>query len=282
MCGKRNHYKRVGSLSPKSKTQPILYWKEPARWFLAVVALSILVLFWFRANPSIELAYADSFFLPYACSDGVTRYDGFLPRCGAFVLRASEGLNWVRDVGFRIPVIAMILLVAWAFWPPAPGQPKTVADLSLPSLGILSVLLGPLLTVNMILKPVFGRPRPGQVDWFGGEWTYTLPGELGGQCSGNCSFASGEAASAFWMLWIIPFLPPRWRWVMGIAILLLATGVSALRMAFGGHFLSDVVMGGFVSLIAVCASAWFLQSRFGNAGQRWICGLYNSILRKTS
>ena len=57
----------------------------------------------------------------------------------------------------------------------------------------LSLVLGPGILVNGILKPYGGRPRPIEVTEFGGPLQFVDWWNPTGACEGNCSFMSGEA-----------------------------------------------------------------------------------------
>jgi lipid A 4'-phosphatase len=110
------------------------------------------------------------------------------------------------------------------------------------------------LLVNVLLKQNWGRARPVTIQEFGGDRLFTPPFEIAGQCSSNCSFVSGEAASAAAMAIVIAVcfgraLPKPWRgMVYGLvaAVYALAAG---MRVAAGRHFLSDVVFAGLFMLI---------------------------------
>jgi lipid A 4'-phosphatase len=105
---------------------------------------------------------------------------------------------------------------------------------------VLSMILGPGLITNQVFKAHWGRPRPSQIVNFGGSHPYVAPLIISHECDHNCSFVSGHAAAAFWLL--TPALVFRRRrrlwWMAGLEWGLL---VSAVRIIQGGHFLSDVV-----------------------------------------
>ena len=46
-------------------------------------------------------------------------------------------------------------------------------------------------------------------------------------------------------------LPPPWRGPAIAAAFAFGTAASLLRMAFGGHYLSDVLLGGLITLIVI-------------------------------
>lgn len=119
---------------------------------------------------------------------------------------------------------------------------------------VTTLAIGPGLLVNALLKEVWGRPRPSETTLFGGSWTFMPAWIPGGDCPTNCSFPSGEASGAAWLLALVFVVPERWR----KATLALVVGwmvvISANRMAFGSHFLSDVVVGWCLMLLVVVAS----------------------------
>ena len=95
---------------------------------------------------------------------------------------------------------------------------------------------------------------------FGGDQAFRPWNRFDGACVKNCAFASGEAASGFWMVAPALLAPPPWRAAAIAAALLYGAAASALRVAFGGHFLSDVLFGGLISLIVVTA-LWQVYAR---------------------
>ena len=111
--------------------------------------------------------------------------------------------------------------------------------------------IGPGLIVNLGFKDHWGRPRPYQTQDFNGP-THSNPGTTtDGACKRNCSFVSGEASTGFWMVAPASVLPPPWRGPAIVAALAFGFGASLLRLAFGGHYLSDVLLGGLITLIVI-------------------------------
>jgi lipid A 4'-phosphatase len=113
---------------------------------------------------------------------------------------------------------------------------------------LLVFLLGPGLIVNVILKDHWGRPRPRQVDLFGGSMQYQYVWQHGYAGTGK-SFPSGHAAAGFFL--ITPFFALRHRKRrLARIFLVLGIGYGSLmgigRIAQGGHFLSDVVGSGVI------------------------------------
>jgi lipid A 4'-phosphatase len=125
----------------------------------------------------------------------------------------------------------------------------------------LSLALGPLLIVNVVLKDHSHRPRPYQVTEFGGDEAFRPFYRFDGACRRNCSFVSGESSSAFWTLAPALLVPLPYRPVAVAAALVFGAATSLLRMAFGGHFLSDTLFAGLFTWLAILGS-WRLVTRF--------------------
>jgi membrane-associated phospholipid phosphatase len=122
----------------------------------------------------------------------------------------------------------------------------------------LSLALGPGLLVNLVLKEHSHRPRPVQTQEMGGKWEFRPWYRFDGQCQRNCSFVSGEAASAFWTVAPALLTPPPVRPFAVAAALTFGATTSALRMAFGGHYLSDVLLAGLFTLLITLTLYRFL------------------------
>jgi lipid A 4'-phosphatase len=115
-------------------------------------------------------------------------------------------------------------------------------------------VIGPGLLVNVLLKQNWGRARPVTIEEFGGTKLFTPPFEIAGQCSANCSFVSGEAASAAVMVIVLAIffrdsVPRKWRPVMYAGLAALFVLAAGMRVATGRHFLSDVMFAGLFMLI---------------------------------
>jgi membrane-associated phospholipid phosphatase len=101
------------------------------------------------------------------------------------------------------------------------------------------------------LKDHWHRPRPIQTQDFNGSSPFTPWYDDNGGCKRNCSFVSGEAATGFWMVAPASVLPPPWRGPAMFVAFAFGFGASLLRLAFGGHYLSDVLLGGLLTLIVI-------------------------------
>jgi membrane-associated PAP2 superfamily phosphatase len=111
-----------------------------------------------------------------------------------------------------------------------------------------SLLIGPGLLVNGILKEHWGRPRPVAVVQFGGSMGHMSWWKPSGACEHNCSFVSGESATAAWLFGPAMLVPPLWRGVAIAATAVFNSAIGILRMAVGAHFFTDVLFGALSTL----------------------------------
>lgn len=193
---------------------------------LATLALVIL----FATFPSIDLGFSALFFSPVE-----------QPWSGR-----EPFPEWLRDTlreGTELAtLLAFVILV---------GNLR-LGPLQRTGWRVWAFLCGPVilcagLLVNGVLKATIGRARPFSVTEFGGQQLFTPPFQYSAQCYSNCSFSSGETAliaSFFLPLCVLvwPRLQRRGRLVMGSIAAGMIVLMSGLRIAAGGHFLSDVVM----------------------------------------
>lgn len=117
-------------------------------------------------------------------------------------------------------------------------------------------LLGPGLIVNGVFKDNWGRPRPHQIESFGGTRDYVPPLAISEHGNGK-SFPSGHSSVGF-MLAVFFIIWRRRRpilaWTALAGSILFGALLGIGRMAAGDHFLSDVIWSG----IIVYAIAWAL------------------------
>lgn len=108
-------------------------------------------------------------------------------------------------------------------------------------------IIGPGMIVNHGLKNHWGRPRPHQLEQFGGAHPFVPVGSPGPLMQANSSFPSGHAAVAFYLMGPGFLASPRRRGLSTRLIIggMLFGGLMALvRVVQGGHFVSDVVWSG--------------------------------------
>ncbi len=127
----------------------------------------------------------------------------------------------------------------------------------------LSLIVGPGVLVNGILKPYGGRPRPVEVTQFGGNLRFVDWWNPTGGCETNCSFLSGEGTTAAWMFGPAMLVPPPWRGLAIGAAAVFAGGIGVLRMAAGAHFFTDILIGAIVTILIVLALNRLIASASG-------------------
>lgn len=124
---------------------------------------------------------------------------------------------------------------------------------------ILALFIGPFLLTNGVFKGYFGRPRPRQVQEFGGDRPFTPVLTPTWRRDEN-GFPSGHAAAGFAPLVLYFALRrrrPRWAWGALGAGLGFGVLMGAGRVVQGGHFVSDVLWsGGVVYFSAYGVARW--------------------------
>lgn len=233
------------------------YWKladHPGRMTVLLVVCGAVALLVFRLFPGVDLWATALFYAGAECGKGW---------CEPFPMVVMPLWDGAREIGLIIPRILIIVTIIWLVWSVFRPRRKNALALAKPLVATISGLLGPLLIVNLILKELWGRPRPYQTVTFGGDGFYVAPGAVSDQCASNCSFTSGEAAGAFWLIWLIFLVPVAWRKPALAGVVAYAMGVSILRVAFGRHYISDVTMSAFIATACVTGTIWALQSAPG-------------------
>lgn len=179
----------------------------------------------FWAVPSIDLAASHLFWQPdEGFSLAGTPWAQFFYVASPILVRLWIGL-----------LIALAVASLWRRW----------YHLRRPVLYLLAVIwLGPGLAVT-VLKDHWDRARPTQVVEFGGDKRFTAAWVIADQCEDNCSFVSGHASGAF-SLMAMAWVARRRRRAWLMAGTLWGAHMGLVRMAQGGHFLSDIVFAGFV------------------------------------
>ena len=221
---------------------------------LAVVTLILLVLF--NRLPQIDVSVAGWFFTEHPCPDNDAR-----EVCGSFRAMGHPTLAMLREILHYLPVAIAIALLVVAI--PLARSARAAYHLFVRGAitAVAAMLISPLLIVNGFLKEFSGRPRPVDTDLFGGQWPFVEAGRFTDHCTSNCSFVSGEASTGFWLLCLVPLFPAQFRLLAGAVALSLAVATSGLRIAFGGHYLSDVVLGAAITLTVFSALAAFARWR---------------------
>lgn len=203
----------------------------------AVSIYIVVVSLFFLMFPRIDL-WASSFFF-YGAS--------------GFAAQDVPFLREVRHLGpFLVRIIAIVSVAVLLLKLLVPSRPP-IMPLRQPVFLLSTLILGPGVLVNLVLKNNWGRPRPRSVEEFGGELPFQPVWKITDHCDGNCSFTSGEASAAMWLVSVAFLVPASWRKPVLAFILPLGLILSVNRVAFGGHFLSDTLLSWGLTLLLILA-----------------------------
>ena len=208
---------------------------HPERWALGALVLLMLATF----VPGVDLGLSRMFYLPDV----------------GFTWNPDGPLEFVRRTVPTIIIASFVLVVVvwlaglWRrqwFWGVATPHATYL---------LVTLVMGPGLIVETVLKPYWGRARPKDITLFGGDAAYTPPLWMADECARNCGFVSGHAAVAFWVTAYAFILPQRWRLPGLLAGLAFGFAMGLVRIIQGAHFLSDVVFAGGIILAVNTALA---------------------------
>ena len=212
--------------------------------FIAL-SLSLIIGLLFGIFPELDLKLAALFY------DAATK--SFPLKLDALAAFARDAAMWIAWA-FLLPAI-VALIVKFV----RPDRPLLVRGRTVVFLLVTMLLSAGILT-NLTFKSYWGRPRPVVVTQFNGPQEFVAWWDPRGTCARNCSFFSGEGATAFWTFAPAALTPPQWRPLAYAAATLFGTATSVLRMAFGGHFFTDVAIAGLVTFLVIWfAYAWIYR-----------------------
>ncbi|MBU4197735.1 MAG: phosphatase PAP2 family protein [Alphaproteobacteria bacterium] len=188
----------------------------------AVLAVSV----YFLAFPGVDIAVSRLFYRPEA----------------GFFLADNPLLKALRKSSSLVLALMLLGVIGRLAWRALRRRPLGAAARR--AIFVLAALaVGPGLVVNLVLKGLWGRARPVQIDQFGGDAAFTPVWMVSDACQSNCSFVSGEGSSAAWMVGVLLVVTPaKWRPVVLPLAVVYAFALSMNRLAFGGHFLSDILL----------------------------------------
>jgi membrane-associated PAP2 superfamily phosphatase len=168
-----------------------------------------------------------------------------------FMLRWTSPLTELRDAAMWVVAILIApACIALALKIVFPWRKMMISGSAVVFL-ITTLALAPGIVTNVILKDYWGRSRPIDVPQFNGEERFTPWWDPRGPCPKNCSFVAGEGSGAFWTIAPAALAPPAWRPLAYGAALAFGIAVSALRVTFGAHFVSDALFGGVFTFLVI-------------------------------
>jgi len=203
--------------------------------FIAL-ALAVVVGLLFGIYPELDLKLAGMFY------DATSK--SFPLKLNTLAAVARDGAMWIAW-GIATPaIVALVVKLV------RPERPLLISGRAIVFLLGTLILSAGVLT-NLTFKSYWGRPRPVVVTQFNGPQQFVPWWDPRGGCGRNCSFFSGEGATAFWTYAPAALTPPAWRPLAFAAATLFGVTTSALRMAFGGHFFTDVAAAGLVTFFVI-------------------------------
>jgi lipid A 4'-phosphatase len=210
--------------------------------FIALM-LALVVALLFGIFPELDLKLAALFY------DAPSK--SFPLKLNTLAAIARDGAMWIAWALAAPSIVALVIKLA------RPDRPLLVSGRAIVFLLVTLALAAGVLT-NLGFKSYWGRPRPVVVTQFNGPDQFVPWWDPRGSCGRNCSFFSGEGATAFWTYAPAALTPPAWRPLAYAAATLFGVTTSVLRMAFGGHFFSDVAAAGLVTFIVVWLAYAFI------------------------
>jgi membrane-associated PAP2 superfamily phosphatase len=212
---------------------------------LIALGLALIIGLLFGIFPELDLKLAALFYDPATTS--------FPLKQSWLAAIARDGAMWIAWA-LALPALAAIVVKLVR-----PDRPMFVPARAAVFL-LLTILLSAVVLTNLTFKSHWGRPRPVVVTEFNGPWAFMPYWDPRGACGRNCSFFSGEGATAFWTYAPAALTPPAWRPLAYVVATLFGITTSVLRMAFGGHFFTDVAAAGLVSFLVIwLAHGWLYR-----------------------
>lgn len=203
---------------------------------LIALGLALVIGLLFGIFPELDLKLAALFYDP-ATKTFPVKSDGV----AAFARDAAMWVAWALALPALAAIVGKLL---------RPDRPMLIRGRTAVFL-LVTILLSAIVLSNLTFKSHWGRPRPVMVSEFNGPWQFMPWWDPRGECERNCSFFSGEGATAFWTFAPAVLTPPAWRPLAFAAATLFGITTSVLRMAFGGHFFTDVAAAGLVSFLVI-------------------------------
>src|SRR5258707_5584706 len=193
------------------------------------LSLALVIGLLFGIYPELDLKLAALFYDAAAKS--------FPLKLNALAAIARDGAMWIAW-GLALPaIVALVIKLA------RPDKPLLISGRAIIFLLVTLFFSAGVLT-NLTFKSYWGRPRPVVVTQFNGPESFVPWWDPRGSCGRNCSFFSGEGATAFWTYAPAALTPPAWRPLAVAAATPVGVITSRLRMAFGGRFFTYVAAAG--------------------------------------
>lgn len=198
------------------------------RWWLPLLLFVVIAPF----TPWIDLSVASYFYEP----------DGFVPQRDPDHPVMTALYCFGELPGQIVGAVAILVALGSYVWPSWYRWRNPALVLA------LTFVIGAGVMINVVFKELWGRPRPKQLEMFGGTEAFRpfyRPQWKQPEKKDIKSFPSGHAAMGFLFLTVglIGWYERRQGLYVGGMVfgMLLGVLLSYIRMAQGGHFLTDVL-----------------------------------------
>src|SRR6202030_1521181 len=186
-CSCRGFSSRAVSAKPRAMNRTGL---------IVALALALVVGLLFGIYPELDLKLAAWFYDAPTHSFPLT-----FNRLAAIARDGAMVIAW----GLALPaIVALVVKLA------RPDRPLLMSGRAIVFL-LLTLTLSAGVLTNLTFKSYWGRPRPVTVTQFNGDRPFVAWWDPRGGCARNCSFFSGEGATAFWAYAPASLAPPAWR-----------------------------------------------------------------------
>jgi len=206
---------------------------------IAALAIAAVAALAFGLFPALDLKIAGLFY-PVRDVNGNMFFSYLSP-----VLSAAH--NIALNAGFVLVAPALIAPLVKLLFPRARMLISGRACVFL----VTTMLLAPGILTNVVLKDHWGRPRPIDVTQFGGQEHFVPWWDPRGDCPSNCSFVSGDVATAAWTFAPAALAPPQYRVLAYGAALTLTVFMAVIRVMAGAHSPSDTIFAGVFTFLIV-------------------------------
>ena len=162
----------------------------------------------------------------------------------------NSTLHWIYTLGPLMQVLCFNF--AFVYWILSYLKSQWIQFRTRSIFIILTILVSEFLVE--FLKHIFLRPRPRNIEFFGGETLFAPLWSIG---EGGLSFPSSHAKSGFILIFLFYLSYPNHKkrsFLFLVLSLILGFALSYTRIAQGGHFLSDCL---FALILAHGTSAIF-------------------------
>jgi membrane-associated PAP2 superfamily phosphatase len=201
-----------------------------------IIAGLVIVAVIFGAYPQLDLRGAALFY------DTATH---------SFALAENPVIVGLRNLNSAVDIVIGIVLVAsiviMRIYPnrAPPVSLRTIVFL------VATFLVVPVLIANGVFKEHWSRPRPSHVTEFGGPAHFVAWWDPRGTCQRGCSFFSGEVAAAAWTAAPAILAPASVAPLAIAGAMVFTVAIAIVRMAQGGHFLSDAAFGALLTWLSI-------------------------------